>query len=179
MFNTYKEQLSEFVQDLINSYDPFLDQPEHLRDVSDLERFLQERGFAISQPLNQQDLQAVRELRENVRSIWTATTEEVMRNELNTLLGEGWLSLQLDKDMGWRFGLQPDTPFIQGIGVAAALGMALILQDYGYDRMRACVSSPCQDVFVDTSRNKSRRFCSERCANRYNVAVFRERHKDE
>ncbi|HEX2620604.1 MAG TPA: CGNR zinc finger domain-containing protein, partial [Phototrophicaceae bacterium] len=65
----------------------------------------------------------------------------------------------------------------QFLAVECALGIVELLQQHGLDRMRACAADPCQDVFVDTSRNKSRRFCSERCANRYNIAAFRERQK--
>jgi predicted RNA-binding Zn ribbon-like protein len=179
MFNAYKEQLGDFVQDLINTYDPFLEQPEHLREVSDLEQFLRQRGFALSHPLHPKDLDNVRELRETLRSIWNNSNVDTMREQLNVLLSGEQLSLQLNDDMNWRFALDPETGLLQGIGVAAALGIALLLQEYGHERMRACASNPCRDVFVDTSRNKSRRFCSERCANRYNVAAFRGRQKDD
>lgn len=165
MFNAYKNQLSDFVQDLINSYDPYLEEPEHLQTQADVDEFLAQRGFHPNEVL---DLESVRDLRERMREIWTAPNAEVMREKLNPLLAEGQLSLQLAEDMSWQFNLEE-------LSLAAALGIALALQEHGHERLRACASSPCQDVFVDTSRNKTRRFCSERCANRYNVAAFRNR----
>ncbi|WP_328395913.1 CGNR zinc finger domain-containing protein [Nocardia sp. NBC_00416] len=43
------------------------------------------------------------------------------------------------------------------------------------DRMGRCARDGCAQVFVDTSRNGRRRFCSDRCANRVNVAKHRAR----
>ena len=37
----------------------------------------------------------------------------------------------------------------------------------------------CQDVFVDTSPNRSRRYCSDRCSSRANVAAYRARRRAE
>jgi predicted RNA-binding Zn ribbon-like protein len=167
MFNAYNKQLSDFVQDLINSYDPFLEEPEHLQTQADVDEFLSTRGI---QPKGNVSLDALRALRDEMRAIWTAPDAEAMLEKLNPLLAEGQLSLQLSEDLDWRFSLED-------IKLAAALGIALTLQEHGHECLRACASSPCQDVFVDTSRNKTRRFCSERCANRYNVAAFRDRQR--
>ncbi|HLU95849.1 MAG TPA: CGNR zinc finger domain-containing protein, partial [Thermobifida alba] len=38
-----------------------------------------------------------------------------------------------------------------------------------------CARDGCRTVFVDTSRNGRRRFCSVTCANRVNVAAHRAR----
>jgi hypothetical protein len=43
------------------------------------------------------------------------------------------------------------------------------------DRMGACARPACDLVFVDTSRNGRRRFCSTRCATRTHVADHRKR----
>ncbi|WP_369292618.1 CGNR zinc finger domain-containing protein [Sinorhizobium sp. 7-81] len=43
--------------------------------------------------------------------------------------------------------------------------------------MRVCVADPCRDAFIDTSKKGSRRFCGNRCANRWHVATFRQRKK--
>ena len=44
-----------------------------------------------------------------------------------------------------------------------------------FDRLRVCAASDCEDVYVDVSKNGSRRFCSTRCSNRTNTAAYRER----
>jgi predicted RNA-binding Zn ribbon-like protein len=178
MFSAYRDELSNFVQDFINSYDTFLETPEHLQTVADLEKFLVAHQFSVAYPLENSDLEAVRELRENLRSLWNSHEEEAMQEALNPMLAKGRLRLQLGEDAQWQYGLEAAMTLVDGMAVAGALGIALSLQEHGHERLRACASSPCQDVFVDTSRNKSRRFCSDRCANRYNVAAFRDRQKD-
>ena len=42
-------------------------------------------------------------------------------------------------------------------------------------RFGICVAANCDRVFVDTSKNASRRFCSLVCQNRTKVAAFRAR----
>lgn len=57
------------------------------------------------------------------------------------------------------------------------LGLATLVCDLGPDRLGVCSATPCNNVFVDTSPNRSRRYCSERCSSRANVAAFRARQK--
>ncbi|HEY5400209.1 MAG TPA: CGNR zinc finger domain-containing protein [Trebonia sp.] len=44
-----------------------------------------------------------------------------------------------------------------------------------FGRLRVCAADDCEDVLVDLSKNRSRRFCSLTCANRVNVAAYRSR----
>jgi predicted RNA-binding Zn ribbon-like protein len=56
-----------------------------------------------------------------------------------------------------------------------AAGLAHLLCEDGPDRFGCCERAGCGAVFVDTSRNGRRRFCSLRCANRVRVAEHRVR----
>jgi predicted RNA-binding Zn ribbon-like protein len=42
-------------------------------------------------------------------------------------------------------------------------------------RLGTCTADACDRVFVDASRNGSRRFCSTACQNRVKTAAFRRR----
>jgi hypothetical protein len=57
------------------------------------------------------------------------------------------------------------------------LGLATLVCDLGADRLGVCSAPPCTNVFVDTSPNRSRRYCSDRCSSRANVAAYRARQK--
>jgi len=57
------------------------------------------------------------------------------------------------------------------------LGLANLVCDLGPTRLGICAASPCTNVYVDTSPNQSRRYCSERCSSRANVAAYRARQK--
>ena len=57
------------------------------------------------------------------------------------------------------------------------LGLATLICDLGTSRLGVCAAVNCGCVFVDTSPNQSRRYCSDRCSSRANVAAYRARQK--
>ncbi len=57
----------------------------------------------------------------------------------------------------------------------ALLGLAILFSEVGATRLGRCAAESCNDAFVDTSANNSRRFCGTRCATRTNVAALRRR----
>jgi predicted RNA-binding Zn ribbon-like protein len=56
-----------------------------------------------------------------------------------------------------------------------ATGLATALDSEYADRLGVCSADSCDRVFVDTSRNGTRRFCSAACQNRIKAAAFRQR----
>ena len=61
----------------------------------------------------------------------------------------------------------------------ALLGLATLVCDLGPTRMGVCAEPRCSCVYVDTSPNQSRRYCSDRCSSRANVAAYRARQRAE
>jgi predicted RNA-binding Zn ribbon-like protein len=57
----------------------------------------------------------------------------------------------------------------------AAWGLAVWLCEHGSSRFGICADERCGNVYLDTSSNCCRRFCSERCATRSHVAAHRAR----
>ncbi len=55
------------------------------------------------------------------------------------------------------------------------MGLATLVCDLGATRLGVCDAGGCDHVFVDTSPNQSRRYCSDRCSSRANVAAYRAR----
>lgn len=60
-------------------------------------------------------------------------------------------------------------------GAGCAVGLAVVVDSQATGRLGVCRAGCCDRVFVDVSRNASRRFCSEACLNRTKVAAFRAR----
>jgi hypothetical protein len=56
-----------------------------------------------------------------------------------------------------------------------ATGLAVVLGGEFHDRLGVCTAPHCDRVYVDTSRNGTRRFCSTACQNRVKTAAFRAR----
>jgi predicted RNA-binding Zn ribbon-like protein len=59
----------------------------------------------------------------------------------------------------------------------ALLGLATLVCDLGPTRLGVCAATGCDRVYVDTSPNHTRRYCSDRCSSRANVAAYRARQK--
>jgi predicted RNA-binding Zn ribbon-like protein len=179
--NPYEYETGVLAEDLINTYDTFLDIPEELQSPDDLHDFLDRHDFPVANPLTSADLEAVRLLRETLRSIWNADTIGAATDTLNRLVASIRATPQIMEGTGDTIHLtfvpEPNHSFMERLTLASALDMVRLLQTHGLGRLRHCDSAPCRDVFVDTSRNRTRRFCDDRCASRYNVAAFRERQK--
>ncbi|KAB2860896.1 MAG: CGNR zinc finger domain-containing protein [Anaerolineae bacterium] len=180
----YSEQLIQFVVDFANTYDPFLDEPEFLRTPADLQKFLEQRHIEMSEPLTEMEFLKIRRLRDRLRDIFlrleTSEPSEIV-GAINGLLGATPVNLQASISEGELIEIKYEIPtnvvLVERLAVEVGLGLTLALQQYGPERLKVCAAAPCQEVFIDVSKNKSRRFCGERCANRYNVAHFRERQR--
>ena len=67
-------------------------------------------------------------------------------------------------------------------GVPGAIGRILAevsaaMADGTWERLKACRADDCRYAFLDTSKNRSRAWCSmQSCGNRAKVAAYRERH---
>ncbi len=60
-------------------------------------------------------------------------------------------------------------------GAGAVWGLAVAFTKWGATRFGLCSGNGCDNVYLDTSTNASRRFCSDRCATRAHVAAHRAR----
>jgi predicted RNA-binding Zn ribbon-like protein len=181
MMSAYMEHRTAIALDLVNTFDPFFDDPESLHEPADLSRFLAERGITVAGSLDQGDVAAAWALRDRLRAIFAVKSTADAASILNDLLAEARVTprLSVSEDGLWQMELAVEsiTTPVMRLTIEAALGLGAALERYGLDRLRLCASDPCQEAFVDTSRNASRRFCSDRCANRFNVAAFRERQR--
>ena len=68
-----------------------------------------------------------------------------------------------------------DDALATGWAAGCAAGLAVVLGGPEWSRLGVCTAPRCDRVYVDTSRNGTRRFCSTTCQNRVKAATFRER----
>jgi predicted RNA-binding Zn ribbon-like protein len=96
---------------------------------------------------------------------------------LNELLAAHPAHPHLAKERGvWRLHHHPhDAPLVPMWTAICAAGLAEMLGDGAAQRLGTCERPDCGRVYVDVSKNASRRFCSLTCQNRVKVATFRER----
>ena len=57
------------------------------------------------------------------------------------------------------------------------MAMVDVIRADEMSRLDRCASDDCDDVVLDLSRNRSRRYCSTTCGNREAVAAYRARQK--
>ena len=130
------------------------------------------------------DLETLLMLRDEFRGFFVSCsqgsgTEAAAR--LNELLIQYPVHPQLSGHDGqaWHVHYTESGSMSDKYAAGAAMGLAVRLADLGLDRFGVCQAAPCQGVFVDTSVNRTRRYCSDRCASRANVTAYRARKRGE
>jgi len=152
--------------------------PDALPDLAALEAFLDAWGWTGSRTHDDAELASVRALRPRLRRLWDLDADGAAEL-VNDLLREYQALPQVVRHDGWHYHLHattPDAPLAARMAVEAAMAMVDVLRTGQLDRLRTCSADDCDDVLVDLSKNRSRRFCSTTCGNRMNVAAYRARH---
>lgn len=150
-----------------------------LSTVAELDAFVDGWGWTGSRRHTEAELAAVQELRPRLREVWAADEDRVVEI-VNGLLREFRALPQLVAHGDWGYHLHatsPDQPLAERIAVEAAMAFVDVVRVGELDRLRVCSADDCADVFVDLSRNRSRRFCEVGCGNRINVAAYRARRR--
>jgi predicted RNA-binding Zn ribbon-like protein len=159
---------------VVNTWDELNDPPELIRDVATLRGFLRKRGFD-AEP-GEPELAAFRSLRDRLRASFDTTDEDTAVAGLNEVLRSSEARRQLERDDGgWSFGYVGR--LVDVIAATTASSLLEAIREDGWDRFGVCAGSPCCCVFVDRSKNHSRRFCSDLCADRVAQAAHRERRR--
>ncbi|MFL6095802.1 MAG: CGNR zinc finger domain-containing protein, partial [Blastococcus sp.] len=68
-------------------------------------------------------------------------------------------------------------PVLEQLTTTVAMGLSQVVIQHGWQRLGVCSAEGCDNVYIDTSRNASRRYCSNTCASRSTVAAYRARQK--
>ena len=152
-------------------------EPDALSTVDDLADFVQTWGWTGTVLGTPSELAAVREVRAQVRSLW-APDEDTAVARVNALLEHANAVPQLVKhdEYDWHLHATPsDAPLATRMVVEAAMAVVDVIRAGELHRLRVCAADDCDDVLIDLTKNRSRRFCDAGCGNRLNVAAFRAR----
>lgn len=159
---------------LVNTEQPDADE---LDDVQALDQFVTAWGLTGMRRSDSTELDQVRALRSRLRALWHADEEGVVA-AVNGMLREARALPQLvtHDDFGYHLHATPaDVPLADRIMAEAAMAVADVVRSGELERLRVCEAPDCDDVVVDVSKNRSRRYCGASCSNRVNVAAFRAR----
>jgi predicted RNA-binding Zn ribbon-like protein len=150
---------------------------EDLPDLDALDSFTAHWQWTGDRDHDQAELDGVRELRSRLARVWEMTKDEAAEF-VNAELRRASALPQLVRHDGWDYHLHatpPEAPLASRMAVDAAMAFADVIRSDQMERLRICAADDCDDVLVDLSKNRSRRFCSLTCANRVNVAAYRHR----
>jgi predicted RNA-binding Zn ribbon-like protein len=161
--------------DLANTWDTLEPDPELLRDLASLKRFLARQGYG--QPrVSTGDLRQVRSVRDSLRAAFAAANEERAVQELNRILSRTDAKPQLTREAGdWR--LKWVGSVADALAATTAMSLLEAIRDDGWERFGMCAGAPCCCVFVDRSKNRTRRFCCNLCADRVAQSLYRARRR--
>lgn len=97
---------------------------------------------------------------------------------INTMIRRYGAQPYLVEDIGQPFHLHfhgSGGTQVEALGGEFATALALVVDGYGPDRFGQCQAHQCEAVYIDLTRNASRRYCSAACTARAKTAAYRSR----
>jgi len=168
---------------LANTWDVYIREamgrdPELLRDASALRRLLRfYRQERLARRVRAGDLGPVRALRDQLRAAFEAPSEVDAVELLNAILRRSGSVTQLVRaGNGWVYRHHAaDASLVDMLATMTSIALLEVIRTQGWGRFGLCAADPCCCVFIDSSRNRSRRYCSNLCADRVSQAAYRRR----
>ncbi|GLW33745.1 CGNR zinc finger domain-containing protein [Actinoplanes regularis] len=178
LFAPDTEEALEFAVVLANT-DPGASRSgtDELATVAHLDELLRHNTFTGRIDRDEAEVREVRKARAQIREVWTLGRDEAVE-VVNRMLREARALPYLTRhdDSDWHMhATEPDAPLAERIRVEAALALIDVIRMNEMGRLRVCAADDCTGLFVDLSRNGSKRFCTVRCGNRMNMVAFRAR----
>lgn len=161
---------------LVNSTD---DAGDPLGTVEDLSAFLTSWSYTGRHDATPVELDALRRLRPSLKALLLAERDEAV-GIVNAMLARARALPQLRRHDHWDWhvhAVDPDRPLDERVVVETAMAMIDVIRANEMSRLDRCAADDCDDVVLDLSRNRSRRYCSTTCGNREAVAAYRARQK--
>ena len=162
---------------LVNTL-PGYDGEDTLQTVADLDEYLRVNPYTGTIRRDDAEIAAVRGIRSRLRRLWDVDRESAVPL-VNEMLADGRAlpRLVIHDDFDWHIhATSDDASLATRILVEAAMAFVDVIRSDEYDRVRVCGADDCDSVYIDFSRNGSKRYCDTgNCGNRMNVNAYRER----
>ncbi|MEZ0089791.1 CGNR zinc finger domain-containing protein [Streptacidiphilus sp. EB129] len=166
--------------DLVNTAPDACGQ-EGLPDLAALRDFVVRHAVSEVGTLTAADLDAVRAVRARFQEVFRAPSTRVAADLVNALVARAGTTPRLTDHDGHEWHLHffaPGAALADHLAADSGMAVAFIVAGEERDRLRFCEAPGCARVFVDLSRNRSRRYCDSRtCGNRLHVAAYRARRR--
>jgi predicted RNA-binding Zn ribbon-like protein len=171
---------AEIIRAFVNTRD-LEDRTEALADGAALTAWLGEQGLRPpgAAAAGDGDAALAREVREAIRDLLTARHDDAAEPAAQRRLDA------LAADLPLRVDFAGHLPALAPLGAGARAGLAGVLAAVGqaaadgsWSRLKVCPADDCRLAFYDTSRNRSRTWCSMQvCGNRTKTRAYRSRRR--
>ncbi|GAB3304986.1 CGNR zinc finger domain-containing protein [Pseudoclavibacter terrae] len=154
--------------------------PLTLQTRAELADFFRDRGYTGRFDGDDAEFKRVRAIRPKLRELLTAD-RDLAASLVNQTLTEYNATPQLVRHdtHDWHLhAVDADRPLDERISVETALAVVDVIRSDEMSRLGTCDADGCDGVVVDLTRNRTKRFCSTRCANRTAVAAYRARRRE-
>lgn len=153
-----------------------------LRTRAGLDDYLERYEISGTVLGTDEELASVRRLRIRLRELWEVADRDEAAAKVNAILDDAGAHPYLAKHdhLDWHLHVtRPDAPLANRLGAEAAMGVLDLIRTDSLDRLRICEADDCDDVLVDLSKNRSRRYCDGSCGNKAAVAAYRARKRSQ
>ncbi|MFK3985489.1 CGNR zinc finger domain-containing protein [Micromonospora sp. NPDC050397] len=152
-----------------------------LDDLDDLKALFADENLWMRDEVAERDVVIFRRAQKRLRDVFefgTSGRDVDAVAELNSLLETFPVQPRISGhgSSDWHMHVSSRGASVSAEYLAGAVwGLSVWLCEYGSARFGVCADDRCGNVYLDTSSNCCRRFCSERCATRSHVAAHRAR----
>lgn len=176
-FSHYSDRPVALAVDLVNTAQLDGDQITTADQLAEFLAGYEDMWKGVANPPKAADLAKVKSLRSELRKILETTDETEASDLINRILAEHGAAPRVSTHSGKpHLHFEPvGTSISSWLGATTAMGLATVIIENGVERFGVCGASNCEDVYIDTSRNRSRRHCSTTCSTREAVAAYRAR----
>ncbi|MPZ53997.1 MAG: hypothetical protein GEU79_14915 [Acidimicrobiia bacterium] len=177
-FSHYAAEPVQLASDFVNTDQRSIGGDDEIADLEGLQDFLdqyEELWGGVARLPRANELEAIHKLRNRLREVFTADDPDAAARKINDILAEHACSPRVSLHSGEpHMHIEPNESTMTAfLGAITSMGLAAVLVEHGIDRFGTCSVSDCDDVFVDTSRNRCRINCSSTCSTRDAVAAYR------
>jgi predicted RNA-binding Zn ribbon-like protein len=164
-----KESGADLAVVIVNTWETLPSPHEGLEDVEDLRIFLRAVGRAEAAGVaTDRDLAEFKHLRGRLRRVFETDDVAEAAGVLNAIATESGAVPRLAQGSdGWKLEFGPEAGSITSrLAATAAVALIEIVRAHGLTRFGTCAADPCTCAYVDRTKNRSKRYCCELCADR-------------
>lgn len=178
-FEYYRMEPVWFAVALINTSSTAGDGDDPLARASTAEALLGEYEFPGE--VGEADLVVLRELRSELGAVFAAADDLSAAGRMNGLLDRYSAPPRIvhDTEQGLHLHFErPKQDFGHWVAAVTVMGVAFVLCEYGSQRMGICALPHCSNAFIDSSKNRSKRYCTAGHAHQASTAAYRSRRRE-